>query len=143
MGNTARLYQCACCYRQVVICSQCDRGNIYCTPICAEKSRKASLQSAGQRYQDSHAGRLHHAARQSCYRERQQQKVTHHGSLAKVRELSLSPLSKQEVCDAMVSSCHHHCHVCGHEISEFLRSDFLQQTPALLRGGDPVHSQGP
>jgi len=29
MQSSARLFNCARCRRQVVICSHCDRGNIY------------------------------------------------------------------------------------------------------------------
>jgi hypothetical protein len=39
------------------------------------------LRNAGRRYQQSFRGRLHHARRQSRWRERQREKVTHHGFL--------------------------------------------------------------
>ena len=35
---TARLYLCARCQDQVLICSCCDRANIYCARECAEES---------------------------------------------------------------------------------------------------------
>jgi len=64
MENTARLYHCARCHRQVVICRQCDRGNIYCPDGCAEEARRTSLRAAGGRYQQTRRGRLKHAERQ-------------------------------------------------------------------------------
>jgi hypothetical protein len=39
------------------------------------------VREAGKRYQQSFRGRLHHARRQSQWRERHRQKVTHHGFL--------------------------------------------------------------
>jgi hypothetical protein len=34
MDQTARLYLCARCRVQVVLCSHCDRGNRYCNRAC-------------------------------------------------------------------------------------------------------------
>ena len=75
-----RLYSCGCCARQVRICRDCDRGNRYCAGECAADRRRESLHRAGVRYQCSYRGASRHAARQSAWRERQAQKVTHHGS---------------------------------------------------------------
>ena len=87
---TARLFYCALCDTQVIICSKCDRGNIYCGDECARLARLESSRAAGKRYQESYKGRLNHAARQQQYRQRQQKKmaeknikikkVTHQGS---------------------------------------------------------------
>ncbi|WP_300328104.1 hypothetical protein, partial [Accumulibacter sp.] len=76
MEATGRLFLCHHCRTQVVVCSRCDRGQIY----CAEAARRASLQAAGRRYQKSRNGRLKHAERTRRYRLRQQ-KVTHQGSM--------------------------------------------------------------
>ena len=70
MESTARLYNCARCHCQVIICSYCDRGNIYCDKSCADLARKTSLRKAGKRYQRSYRGRLKHAERQRHYRAR-------------------------------------------------------------------------
>jgi hypothetical protein len=78
-ARSARLFLCAGCRMQVLICSCCDRGQIYCAEGCAQRVRRRSQQCAGQRYQNSPAGRRRHAARQGRYRARDK-KVTHHGS---------------------------------------------------------------
>jgi hypothetical protein len=36
-----RLFLCQSCRVQVLICSHCDRGHIYCAEACARKARKA------------------------------------------------------------------------------------------------------
>lgn len=77
-----RLYQCAACGQQVHICRSCDRGNMYCAGACAPTRRTESLRRAAARYQRSRRGAMRHAARQSAWRARQIQEVTHQGSLA-------------------------------------------------------------
>ena len=77
---TARFFLCARCRAQVLICSCCDRGNIYCAQDCAQVARRSAQRAAGRRYQLSFRGRRNHAARARRYRARQN-KVTHHGSL--------------------------------------------------------------
>ena len=79
--KTYGLYSCRRCVQQVRICAQCDRGNRYCAGECATLRRRESLRRAGERYQLSHRGACRHAARQSAWRSRQAQKVTHQGSL--------------------------------------------------------------
>jgi hypothetical protein len=76
-----RLYSCGRCRRQVRICRNCDHGNRYCEGECAAVRRRESLHRAGARYQCSYRGACRHAARQSAWRERRAQKVTHHSSL--------------------------------------------------------------
>ena len=88
MKNAARLYNCASCRRQVVLCRRCDHGNIYCSRSCGDRARRRSQRRAGQRYQNGRRGRHKHAERQRRYRERRRrrtpvnrrrgQKVTHH-----------------------------------------------------------------
>ena len=77
-----RLYSCRRCARQVRICRRCDRGNRYCAEGCARICRRESRCRASERYQQSYRGALKHAARQRAWRGREQQKVTHQGSLA-------------------------------------------------------------
>ena len=89
MAYPPRLFNCARCACQVVICSHCDRGQIYCAGDCAHQARQESLNQAGQRYQSSRKGQRTHATRQAQYRERQQQKVTHQGSVPGPRHDSL------------------------------------------------------
>jgi hypothetical protein len=58
---TGRFFLCGRCRAQVLICSHCDRGQIYCGERCAGAARRNSLHAAG-RYQASRRGRLRHAA---------------------------------------------------------------------------------
>ena len=84
MKNAARLFTCALCRRQVVLCRRCDKGHLYCSPRCSVRARRRSVRLAGRRYQNSR--RHKHAERR--YRERRRvrdaviparaQKVTHH-----------------------------------------------------------------
>ena len=77
-----RLYSCGRCSEQVRICLDCDRGNRYCAQECAQIRRRESLRRAGDCYQLSYRGACKHAARQSAWRLRRAQKVTHQGSQA-------------------------------------------------------------
>lgn len=76
-----RLYSCARCAVQVRICSDCDHGNQYCAGDCAQIRRRESRCRAGVRYQLSFRGASKHAARQSAWRARRMQIVTHQGSV--------------------------------------------------------------
>ena len=66
----ARLFLCAGCRVQVVLCSQCDRGNRYCSRPCWRLSRDAARRDAAHRYQSSRRGRLAHAERSRRWRQR-------------------------------------------------------------------------
>jgi hypothetical protein len=63
------LFLCKRCRDQVLICSYCDRGHVYCDG-CAEVARRQSRREAGKRYQATRKGRRAHAARQCVYRAR-------------------------------------------------------------------------
>ena len=67
----ARRFVCARCRAPVLVCSHCDRGQVYCAAGCAATARRQSQRDAGRRYQDSLAGRFHHAARTQRWRMRQ------------------------------------------------------------------------
>ena len=67
----ARHFVCARCRAPVLVCSHCDRGQIYCAAGCAATARRQSQREAGRRYQDSLPGRFHHAARTQRWRARQ------------------------------------------------------------------------
>lgn len=75
-----RFFLCARCRAQVVLCSRCDRGNIYCGALCAQSCRRQFQRAAGDRYQRSAHGRLAHALRSRRYRHRRALCVTHQGS---------------------------------------------------------------
>jgi len=74
-----RLFLCGRCRVQVLICSCCDRGQIYCAGGCAREARQQAQRDAGRRYQASFRGRVNHAARSSRWRA-QQKNVTHQSS---------------------------------------------------------------
>jgi len=74
-----RLYRCQSCGQVALICSRCDRGQLYCAAGCAQQARRASLRRAGKRYQQTKGGKHKHAARMDQYRREQKQKVTHQG----------------------------------------------------------------
>ena len=135
MGNTARLFNCARCHSQVVICSHCDRGNIYCGPGCSQQARRESKRAAGRRYQRSRRGRFAHAERQHRYRTRRH-KVTHQGSAATVAHDSLSPESRvslrQSLSSPVVPTRGLCCHLCKRPCSPFLRLDFLHSPGSRL-----------
>jgi hypothetical protein len=97
MGDEpARRFLCARCRAPALVCSRCDRGQIYCAKGCAAVARLQSQRDAGRRYQCSRPGRFMHAARTQRWRERQAllavpvarsematpQSVTHQGSPA-------------------------------------------------------------
>ena len=93
--KTYRLYGCGRCAAQVRICCNCDRGNLYCAGECAKIRRRESLRRAAERYQLSYRGACLHAARQSAWRSRQAQKVTHQGSLPTADTLIVAAISTQ------------------------------------------------
>ena len=67
----ARRFICARCRAPALVCSHCDRGQVYCAAGCAAMARQQSQRDAGRRYQDSLPGRFHHAARTQRWRVRQ------------------------------------------------------------------------
>lgn len=92
MDQPARLYLCARCRVQVILCSRCDRGNRYCGRPCWHEARAEARRQAAQRYQSSWGGRIAHAQRSRRWRQRRAergaacaagvgaQNVTHQGS---------------------------------------------------------------
>jgi hypothetical protein len=132
MCRSARLYNCARCSRQVIICSHCDRGNIYCADNCFDLSRKEKLKQAQKRYeQTAHAKELK-AKRQKQYRQRKKEKATHQGSIQlALYDLLLIELEKLK---NKVKKRHFtqyqsmRCHFCGSTCSDYLRLFFLERT---------------
>ena len=131
MESTGRIFTCVHCFKQVIICSLCDRGQRYCSPDCSEIARNHSQRAASHRYQKSREGRVKHALRMRHYRRRKQI-VTHQGSQSSVP----NGLLQANPGDARKSSVTRHqpvvaisfqCHFCGCQCSEFMRLDFLQR----------------
>ena len=128
MQYTARLYCCHNCNCQTIICSRCDRGNIYCkqcAPIITVENRR----KANQRYQRTYQGRVNHAARQKRYRARLKQKVTYQGS----KRISLCDLLNKKRKGIIINfksdnkrkSQDIFCHCCDENCSTLLRDDYL------------------
>ena len=131
MMNTPRLYLCALCLCQVMICSHCDHGNIYCPGSCAEIVRKTSLKAAGKRYQDTRRGRTKHAARQSRYRARCK-KVTHQGSPLSPSNALLMTHPEAVSAVAAAQDGEIRCAFCNRLCSDFLRLGFLHTSSPRL-----------
>jgi hypothetical protein len=128
MEPTARLYQCALCHKQVKICSKCDRGNIYCDPICAARARMKSLKFAGFRYQTTLNGKRRHAARQARYRMRLRKIVTHRGSPPTPQHASIRSIENKTINSEVVhNNAPLTCCFCENPISDWLRKDFLRR----------------
>lgn len=135
-----RFFCCARCRGQAFICSQCDRGQIYCAEGCASEARRAKQGEAGQRYQRSLRGRRNHAARMARYRARQN-KVTHQGSPAPAPDavviLDLAtaqdgePSPPTAVADERPARIR--CHWCASGCPDWVRRDFLRRRPVRPR----------
>jgi len=119
--ETARLYVCARCRVQVLLCSRCDRGQMYCGPECAQDARRQAQRQAASRYQASRRGRLAHAQRARRYRARREI-VTHQGS---------PPAGSDGVVAAVPDrrsiAPRWHCHCCGAPVSQWLRIGFVRR----------------
>ena len=133
MQSSARLFNCARCRRPVVICSHCDRGNIYCGKRCSQTARRQSQREAARRYEKTRRGRFAHAARQRRYRQRRRQKVTHQGSPPVLPDETLPAESRASARrseePAAVPAEGIRCHLCGRMCSHFLRQSFLHRRP--------------
>lgn len=127
MKHAPRLYSCSFCLQQVVICSHCDRGNIYCSPICALTARQKYCKASNKRYQQTLNGRFNNALRQKRFRARQTNKVTDHGSqatdknalLQEAKNSATKNVIKQDLGDMK-------CDFCNKSVLHWLRNDFLR-----------------
>ncbi len=133
MLPSARFFLCALCRRQVVVCRDCDRGQIYCSKTCSQQRRTERQREAKVRYANSRAGRHNNAQRQARHRAllRDQktlipQIVTDQGSvpgsspdnLVRDRSGSINKPKKYQPTDMR-------CHFCSQCCDPLLRSDFL------------------
>jgi len=146
--SSARRYHCARCQAPVLICSDCDRGHIYCFNGCRELAQKERGKRKAKRYQSSRRGRRNNAQRQSDYRKRQRASptpvatesavnstpshtadkpaadpwktkiVTHRGSTTSSASVVLP--------DSSNSSSFFHCDCCSQACSHFVRIHFLR-----------------
>ena len=147
-GANGRFFLCVFCRQQVLICSHCDRGQIYCAGDCRGRARWIRRREASQRYQRSRNGRFNHAERSRRYRARQKI-VTHQGSPSLAPDAcvpEVSAATQEEPppgaataalgsapvqviwADATFGRC---CHWCGRGCSPFVRRDHLRRRRAL------------
>jgi hypothetical protein len=142
---TARFFLCVRCRAQVLVCSHCDRGQIYCAQGCALTARRDAQRAAGRRYQKSRRGRVNHAARAGRYRARQNN-VTHQGSpppraddlvMASAVVIAGKPPSASAGEGARSPPPHRSgnwsCHWCGCRCSPFVRREFLRRCASSIR----------
>ena len=113
MLRSARLFLCARCRDQVLLCSHYDHGQLYCGRACSAASRHERRREVAQRYQRSRGGRLKHAARSACWRARRSShchigagdntnKVTHQGCPASLGNASLVSCDTPSPCELRV-----------------------------------------
>jgi hypothetical protein len=153
MDPVGRFFLCGRCRAQVLICSRCDRGQIYCTAECSQAARQESQRHAGRRYQQGRRGRFAHAERARRYRQRRRQKknVTHQGSLPLPSDGLLAANSMGEAPRfkrlqatrrpttpaSFLSVDIWRCHLCGRRCAEHVRSGFLRRrVPRLVHLSD-------
>ena len=141
----ARMFLCARCRTQVVVCSHCDRGQRYCPDECYALTRRHAQREAGKRYQHSLKGRHKHAQRMRLWRARcgvRANKVTHQGSHGLVANdvlaasqstepmctptpSTLSLLASSSARAAVHLACR--CRFCGATVLFQLRSGFVRR----------------
>jgi len=127
MDKDSRLFNCVRCHQQCVICSCCDRGNIYCSPQCSQLSRQELKRASNRRYQNTQRGKHHHASRQRRYRQRQKKIVTHQGSPIHPANDLLSPELIEPTMRSMpVRTRSNRCHFCHKSCSGFIRIGFMR-----------------
>jgi hypothetical protein len=143
MDRSARLFLCARCRDQVLLCSHCDRGQQYCSRACSSVSRRERRRETAERYQSSRGGQLKHAARSARWRQRRRSmrqvnagmdidKVTHQGcpdapadaSLPACDTPSVSEDSNDTTAAASVGAVGFAalvCRRCGHPLRSHVR----------------------
>ena len=134
-----RMYNCAACHSLVIICSGCDRGNIYCQS-CAPEMQKQRRRDASRRYQSTFKGKLNHARRQKNYRLRKEaKKVTHKGSREVYRCVLIAKSSEirpsLQIPINGFSKRDRPCHFCCKSPTRFLRSTTCKTPQASIKLG--------
>ena len=128
-GVSCRMFLCGRCRAQVLVCRSCDRGQIYCIKICAQKVRADRQREARRRYQATPRGRDLHAERNRRYRDRLRS-VTDHGSRTERQRGSTPTLDRRgpfsEPATSRKSPGLQLCHKCRRPASAFLRRSPLR-----------------
>ena len=161
MLRSARLFLCVRCCAQVLLCSHCDHGQVYCTRACSFAARRERRRHTAKRYQDSRCGRLKHAARTAIWRKRRRSqqltsagddihKVTHQGcphALADALLLACDTPSASELTALTESAAHAQpqpaqalslgvlvCRRCAHSLLPHVRVGWLRARSIRGRG---------
>jgi hypothetical protein len=128
------MFLCGLCRAQVVLCSGCDRGQIYCARGCAVQARGRAQRATGRRYQASRPGRFAHAARARRYRARCKI-VTHQGSAepagGDLLGCETAVVAPEVVIQVGPSA--QHCACCGVRCAGAVRLGFLRHPRRLAR----------
>lgn len=161
----ARLYNCARCHCQVVICRHCDHGNLYC-PQCAPLAFRESHRRADAEYQKTDRGKQNHKARQQRYLEKMTDKGSRSwlpASLSRASAEAAPSASAKEESDACSSpspattpqpqpagaprrsdgDSGHRCDFCGGLCSAYLRLETLAHCTLEEEGDNSVPVPGP
>ena len=152
--QTVRLFLCACCRVQVLVCRQCDRGQRYCAHGCAATTRQALQRESARRYQRGRAGRFKHALRTRLWRARQvvlAKIVTHQGSqdgpsdavlpATQTSALAIPPCTTTTSIAASAATHPHpwRCHWCCMPCAALVRQGFIRHSHARV----PHHGHSP
>jgi hypothetical protein len=142
-----RWFLCVRCRAPVLVCSHCDRGQIYCAGPCSQEARYDAQRAAGRRYQSSFRGRLKHAARTARHRARQKI-VTHQGSpleprhdvvtldaAATANKLTAASSRGSVMRSQVADPGSGRCHWCGCRCSPLVRTGFLRRRRRGLSRG--------
>ncbi len=128
MEPTPRLFLCLRCQQQVILCSWCDRGQVYCSKACAQIARQKSLRLARLRYQQTPNGKRNHAACQARYRRKLKNKVMDHGSPPAPQHVPMFSLeNKPEEPKNKQKESTLCCYFCEKSVSDWIRNDFLRR----------------
>lgn len=133
--DSFRMFLCARCRSQVLVCRRCDRGQIYCTPSCADDARRDHQREARRRHQATPRGRAMHAERNRRYRARASpvtdQGPVHEPETGPWRGLQGSA-APRDPSSSRSPSAPRRCHLCGRPAASFIRLSALR--PMRLRG---------
>lgn len=144
--DSGRLFLCARCRVQVLICSHCDRGQRYCAEGCAWEARHQSQREAGRRYGRSRDGRFACAERNRRYRIRRKN-VTHQGS-PRHRKDAVLVVTTAVVASKPVTvdrrAMRWQCHWCGRPCADSVRINPMRGRRVRARNQQgPEHEHSP
>lgn len=138
MKQSVRLFYCIRCRMPVTVCSDCDRGQIYCGQACASKARVHACREAEKRYQQTFKGRLKHAARQQRYRAKIK-KVTDQGSQLYPRNDLLNAVDNEpKPVKTGLKDYLKRCCFCHKPVTPLFRQGFLRHATTLVAKDWPL-----